>query len=116
MSTEGGALEMLLDRLPPDVVQSFTEDQRAALWTAVKPTTWRRHPVNIRLTIPLMGDRFFVTVVGGYEKRSSERLARERRMFPMRTAGNILFLMGVGGAFYLAAIVGMMLFSSLIEF
>lgn len=115
MSNEGG-LEMLLDRLPPDVVGSFTEDQRAALWSAVKPATWRRHPVNIRLSFPLPSGRYFVTVVCGHERRSPERLSRERRVFPLRTFGNLLFLLGVGGAFYIAAVLGLFVFSNLIEF
>lgn len=115
MAGDGG-LEMLLDRIPPEVAETFTEEQRAALWTAVKPVSWRRHPVNIRLSFPIVGGRFFITVVGGPEKRSSERLHRERRMFPLRTSGNILFLLGVGGAFYATAVLGIVLFSKLIEF
>lgn len=111
-----GALEMLLDRIPPEVAETFTPAQRAALWSAVKPVTWRRHPVNIRLSFPIVGGRFFITVVGGPEKRAPERRQRERRMFPLRTLGNILFLLGVGGAFYLTAVLGIVLFSKLIEF
>lgn len=107
---------MLLDRIPPEVVETFSPAQRAALWSAVKPVSWRRHPVNIRLSFPIIGGRFFITVVGGPEKRAGERLSRERRMFPLRTAGNILFLLGIGGAFYLTAVLGIVLFSNLIEF
>lgn len=110
------SLEMLLDRIPPEVVDSFTPAQRAALWNATKPISWRRHPVNIRLSFPIIGGRYFVTVVAGPERRSEERRVRERLMFPVRTAGNVLFLLGVGGAFYAFAVLGLMLFSNLIEF
>ncbi|MBR9973641.1 hypothetical protein [Magnetospirillum sulfuroxidans] len=115
-AVEAGGLEMLLDRLPVEVVASFTPEQRAALWNAVKPTSWRRHPIHIRLSFPFIGGNFFLTVVGGMEKRSGERRARERRMFPLRTMGNILFLLGLGGAFYAVAIIGIFVFSNLIEF
>ncbi|HLO77427.1 MAG TPA: hypothetical protein VK196_13305 [Magnetospirillum sp.] len=115
MASEGG-LETLLDRIPAEVAETFTPAQRAALWNAVKPVSWRRHPVNIRLSFPMIGGRFFVTVVGGQEKRANERRFRERRMFPLRTAGNILFLLGVGGAFYASAVLGIVLFSNLTEF
>ena len=115
-NSNDGGLDSLMDRLPADVVASFTPAQRAALWTAVKPTSWRRHPINIRLSFPVLSNRYFVTVVGGSEKRASERLHRERRMFPLRTAGNIFFLLGIGGAFYLTAVLGIVLFSTLIEF
>lgn len=113
---ESGGLDMLLDRLPTEVVASFTPEQRAALWNAVKPTSWRRHPIHIRLSFPLVGGNYFLTIVGGSEKRSGERRTRERRMFPLRTFGNILFLLGLGGAFYAVAILGIFVFSNLIEF
>lgn len=111
-----GAFEMLFDRIPAEVAATFTERQRAALYSAVKPTTWRRHPINIRLSFPFLGGEYFITVVGGPEKRDKDRLAREHRVFPFRTVGNIMFLLGVGGAFYLAAVLGIVIFSGLIEF
>ena len=55
-------------------------------------------------------------MVGGEERRNPDRLRRERHLYPLRTAGNLLFLLGVGGAFYLAAVIGMFVFSNLIEF
>ncbi|NFV81640.1 hypothetical protein [Magnetospirillum aberrantis] len=113
---DDASLDMLFDRIPPEVVETFTPAQRAALWSAVKPVSWRRHPVNIRLSFPIIGGRFFLTVVGGPEKRSIERRSRERRMFPLRTIGNILFLLGIGAAFYVIAVLGLVVFSNLIEF
>jgi hypothetical protein len=110
------SLDALLANLPDDVIASFTADQRAALWNAAKPISWRKHPINIRLTFPFFGNRHFVTIVGGFERRSAERVKRDHQMNPLRTAGNILFMLGVGGAFYLAAVVGMFAFSNLIEF
>lgn len=107
---------MLFDRIPEDVADTFTEAQRAALYGAVKPSTWKRHPINIRMSMPFIGGRYFITLVGGPEKRSRERVSREGRMFPLVTAGNLMFLLGVGGAFYLAAVFGMLIFSGLIEF
>lgn len=110
------AFEMLFDRIPEDVAATFSDAQRAALYSAVKPSTWKRHPINIRMSVPFIGGRFFITVVGGPEKRARDRLAREGRMFPLVTVGNLMFLLGVGGAFYLAAVLGMLVFSGLIEF
>ncbi|MEW5727247.1 MAG: hypothetical protein AB1918_05410 [Pseudomonadota bacterium] len=110
------SFEMLLDRIPVEVAGTFTEAQRAALYSAVKPTTWKRHPINIRLSFPFVGGRYFITVVGGPEKRGSERLAREHRMFPFRTVGNIMFLLGIGGAFSFATMAMMVVFSGIVEF
>lgn len=115
MATEA-SLETLMDRLPPAVAASLTVEQRAALYSAVKPVSWRRHPVNIRLTFPFIGGRYFVTIVAGPERRSVDRVKRERVMHPLRTAGNMLFILGIGGALYLAAVFGIFAFSNLIEF
>lgn len=113
---QSDSLEALLANLPEDVIASFTPDQRAALWNAAKPISWRKHPINIRITFPFFGHRHFVTIVGGHERRSMDRIDRDRAMHPLRTAGNVLFMLGVGGAFYLAAVVGIFTFSNLIEF
>lgn len=110
------AFDMLFDRIPENVADTFTPAQRAALYGAVKPSTWKRHPINIRMSMPFIGGRYFLTVVGGPEKRGGERLSREGRMFPLVTIGNLMFLLGVGGAFYLAAVFGMLIFSGLVEF
>ena len=96
-------LGSLLERLPPEVLADLTEEERIALWQAANPSTWRRHPINIRLTIPGLGRRYFLTVVGGVERRSTERVRRERRLHRLTSAGNLLFLLGVGGGFYAAA-------------
>lgn len=114
---ENAPLDALLANLPDAVIESFTAEQRAALWNAAKPVSWRKHPINIRITFPFFGgNRHFVTIVGGFERRAMDRIDRDRAMHPLRTAGNILFMLGVGGAFYLAAVVGIFVFSNLIEF
>lgn len=109
-------LEVLLERMPDDVVASFTPDQKAALWAALNPGSWHRHPVNLRLTLPYGKERFFLTIIGGPEKRTSDRRRRERRLYPWSTLGNVLFLLGVGAAFYICAIIGFLVFSRLIHF
>ena len=54
------------------------------------------HPVNIRLSLPLLFGRFYITIVAGRERRSRERLAAEARKHPLATAGNLLFLTAFG--------------------
>lgn len=113
MGTTGAesALETLLSRVPPEVMDSLSEEERIALWQAVNPVTWRKHPINIRITVPGLANNYFLTVVGGVEKRGHERIRRERRVHPLRTAGNILFLLGLGGSFYLVAVMALVAFS-----
>ena len=82
----------LLDRLPPEVLETFTPDQRAALWSAARPSTWRSHPVNIRLSIPLGIGNLFLALVSGAERRSPNRLRRDARSHPFWTPANAIFL------------------------
>lgn len=108
--------EMLLSRLPTDILESFTPEQRAALWNASHTPTWRRYPINMRLAFGLFGSRYFLTIVGGVDRRNGERLHRERRLHPLATFGNFVFLSGSAAAFYLGALLLLFVVSALVEF
>jgi hypothetical protein len=82
----------LLDRLPPEILETFTPDQRAALWGAARPSTWRAHPVDIRLSIPLGIGNLFFAVVSGVERRTRGRVKRDTRTHPFLTPANLIFL------------------------
>ncbi len=58
--------------------------------------SWDRHPVNLRLSIPLPFGRYYVTLVAGKERRGAERLASERRKHPLLTFGNRAVAFGLG--------------------
>ena len=107
--------ELLLSRLPKDIIESFSAEQKAALWAAANAPTWRRHPVNLRFVAGLFGRRYFVTIVAGPERRSPDRQRRESMLNPVRTLSNILFIVGALGSFYLTAVLAISLFSLLIE-
>ncbi len=55
--------------------------------------TWRRHPVDLRLTMPFIGCDLYFTVVAGPERRSTARRQLERRRHPVRTLGNAAFVL-----------------------
>ncbi|HEY1722201.1 MAG TPA: hypothetical protein VGG27_13220 [Magnetospirillaceae bacterium] len=82
----------LLERLPAEVLETFTPEQRAALWGAVKPSSWRYHPIDIRASLPLFGNRLFFVAVGGIERRSGNRRRRDARLRPFFTGSNVVFL------------------------
>ncbi len=82
-----------LARLPPEILEALTPEQRAAVWEAARPGTWRRHPVNLRLSLPILGIRLFLTVVGGAEHRTNRRRRRDRRIHPLVTFPNVVFLL-----------------------
>lgn len=111
-----GAADWLFSKLSDEVLDSFTPEQRAALYQAAKSPTWRRYPVNIRLSLPVLGHRYFLTVVSGRERRNPDRIRRESVVNPLGTFGNMLFLMGVGALFYVLAVLALLAAASIVEF
>ena len=62
------------------------------------------HPINLRLTIPLLSKRYYLTIVAGEEHRGSDRLSAERRKHPVVTRGNLFFFALVGTVIGLAGL------------
>lgn len=57
---------------------------------------WGQHPLNLRVTLPLPFRRWYVTLVAGPERRSTERLTAERDKHPLDTLPNLMFLLSIG--------------------
>lgn len=56
-------------------------------------TPWESdHPVSIRLSIPLLKRRCYVTLTAGMEQRSAQRLTEERQKHPLVKTGNVLVI------------------------
>ncbi|MCG8508364.1 MAG: hypothetical protein MI741_03970 [Rhodospirillales bacterium] len=106
----------LLARLPDGIVETLTIEQRQAIHDALLSGGASRQPVNIRLSLPFLKWRFFITVISGGERRSRSRLADERAHHPLRTIGNLFFVFGLACLFYLAALFAFALQSAIIEF
>ncbi len=106
----------LFARLPPWVIDTLSTEQKEAIHQAASDPSWLRPPVNIRVSIPLFARHYYFTIVGGEEKRSSERRARERNRYPLRTVANIFFFLGIIALFYVVAIIGLAMHSAIVEF
>jgi hypothetical protein len=52
------------------------------------------------LSIPLFRRHYFLTLVGGEEKRSAERRAHERHQYPLRRLVHFFFFLGIGALIY----------------
>ena len=48
--------------------------------------------INLRLSLPLLFGRYYLTIAVGKERRSAERRAQERQKHPLVTAGNLAAL------------------------
>ena len=98
MSTDDAKEEALrvldvTDRLPPDIVDALTEDQMATLRQLItEARPWRKHPVDVRFTWPLGSRRLFFTLVAGADRRNPERRALDRKIHPIKTRSNLVFL------------------------
>ena len=101
--------ELVLRRLPPEILKSLKPDQVAAIRQACGYAKPRRHPVDARfgLRVPLFGRSYLVLLIGR-DLRSPERRAADRKG---RTADRLSYIvvMALGAAALLvAALVGML--------
>ncbi|MEB3213133.1 MAG: hypothetical protein VKL39_17410 [Leptolyngbyaceae bacterium] len=76
------AFVRLCHQLPPETLATFNAEQLAALEEAIVQT-WRNHPFDVRLTLPLFRKKIYVVIVAGLERRSSTRIRQERNAHPI---------------------------------
>lgn len=89
----------VLTRMAPEMTATFSPAQVQALKVALTP---RRHPVNIRLSLPLGITRVYLVVLAGTELRSSDRLCQSAAQHPLGTPMNILVMASTIGVSILA--------------
>lgn len=66
----------------------------------------RSYPVDIRLSVPFFGRRFFFVFLSGIERRSVERIRQERQKHSLWTIANICAI-GFGLVFMVPAVIGL---------
>jgi hypothetical protein len=96
----------LLANVPQHVAASFTASQLEAIESALETRPRSRLPLDIRVSIPFFRRRFFLVFLGGPEKRSLERLKRERVKHALWTFTNICTLVFLV-LFIVPALIGM---------
>ena len=107
--------EVVLRRLPPDVLHSLTSEQVSAIRNAASSARARRHPIDARfgMRLPLLGRSYLVLLVGK-DMRSPKRRAADRQLRPTdRLSHFVLALLGVS-AFALAALIGVVVQNALL--
>ena len=107
--------EIVLRRLPKDILDSLTADQIGAIRRASGSAQPRRHPIDARfnLRLPLLGGVYLVLLIGK-ELRSPARRAFDRQMRPMDRISRAVVIMLGGAALILAALVGILFENSII--
>jgi hypothetical protein len=107
--------DWLLSRLPPDLRDQLPPEVQTMLAVAAADRPWRRHPVDIHLSVPLPGYPIFIRLVAGPERRSPIRREVERRTRRSPWLANLLFVFGAVGLFYSAIIIGALLLTAILE-
>ncbi|WP_414574742.1 hypothetical protein [Anabaena sp. CCY 9402-a] len=86
-------LEELFTQIQPDIKETLTTEQVTAIKKAFGSNTWTRwHPLDLRMTLPIPGLRFYMVLLGGEEQRSKQRLQYAKVLYPLWTPSNIIFL------------------------
>ena len=118
MDALGYALQAdsLFARLPAWVMDTLTAEQRDAIHQAVCDPSLRHPPINIRFSLPAFGRRYFLTIIGGAERRGARRRAQERTKFPLPTVTNLLFFIFLGALIYAISIASILVHRSLTGF
>ncbi len=99
------SLERQHERLEQETREELSDNSSASVRKAPGGEPWGNdHPVNIRLSIPLLIGRYYVTIVAGKERRSGERLANERKKHPFMKLGNLVVMAACGTICGLAAL------------
>ncbi|RJP30462.1 MAG: hypothetical protein C4527_09810 [Candidatus Omnitrophota bacterium] len=93
--SESTFADVIFQRLDPQIRSSLTDAQIAALTkTLTECGPLKKHPVNLRGTIPLFFVRlYFVFLMGIDQRHSSGRSIVERRMQGI-SFGRVLFFLG----------------------
>ena len=107
--------ELVLRRLPPQILQSLTPEQVAAIRHAggyVKP---RRHPIDARfgMRLPLLGRSYLVVLIGK-DMRSPQRRAADQQLRAIDRVSHIVLLLLGASAFLLAALIGVLFQNAII--
>ena len=99
------SLERQHERLEQETREEWSDNSSASVRKAPGGEPWGSdHTVNIRLNIPLVFGRYYVTIVAGKERRSGERLASERKKHPLMKLGNLAVMAACGTICGLAAL------------
>ncbi len=74
-ATDQAFLDHYFKRLDPEVADSFSEQQKHAIWTLFGARGIAKHAIELRRTLPLPGGRrFYLVFLCGREQRGITRL------------------------------------------
>jgi hypothetical protein len=84
--------EKLVAEIAPEVANTLTLEQLEAIQRVFNSRVWTRHSLDIRVSVPIPGLRFYLVLLAGSERRSKTRLRSEKGLYPFLTPANSLFV------------------------
>ncbi len=89
--TEDGLFKAILSRMSEPERLTFGDDQIESLKHACAQIRWDKHPVDIRLSIPVLIARYYLVLLAGPDRRGAARRKDERARHPFWRWGNVVF-------------------------
>jgi len=114
-ATLGAFRRQYLSRVPAHIKDSLDDEQLTALAdiAAAMRAAWaKRHRVDIRMSVPLLFSRYYLTVLSGPDSRDDRR---DGTTGPFRRLANVLFIGFVAAGFYTVAALGLLIYSSVLS-
>ncbi|HEY9662632.1 MAG TPA: hypothetical protein V6C65_29610, partial [Allocoleopsis sp.] len=81
--------DRLISQMPAHIVDTFTDDQLAALRFSSRQIKGKRHAMNKRLSISLFGKNYYLVVMAGQEQSLSRRALQKKRQGWSRTVATL---------------------------
>jgi hypothetical protein len=107
--------EIVLRRLPKDILDTLTPEQVGAIRRASSSAHPRRHPIDGRFSfrLPFLGKAYIVLLIGK-ELRSPARRAFDREIRPVDRISRAVIVVLGSAALLLAGLVGILFENSII--
>lgn len=107
--------EAFLRKLPGEIRDSLTPAQAEAISRVAQGSIQRKHPVDLRLSIPLpFAERAYFVFLMGKEKRSQVRRALDRELRPNDRVSQFVVAGLAVAAFSLAAFIGLLFHNAIL--
>lgn len=101
--------ELFWRKLPESVRNSLSAEQAVAIREAAQVASPRRHPIDVRLSVPIPGrSRIYLVLLAGRELRSGARREMENRVRPNDRLGQAILIGLCIAAFCVAGLIGVL--------
>jgi hypothetical protein len=89
--TEDGLFKAIFSRMSEPERMAFGDEQIESLKNACGRLHWDKHPVDIRLSVPVLIARYYLVLLAGPERRNAIRRKDERARHHFWRWGNVVF-------------------------